>query len=227
MVKFSPNGLGAEEGKLINQKDFSFEVNFSNVVSSLRDALVKRGFSIFTRGNPKDQYVRLVKEGTVELIFRMQLEGKHTKISLVSSKFNNVEQAQKEKFVEQLWQIIDSAAPRDVKAVAKSPPVASLIRDNLARYGALDIEKFAADTGNELPLVVSAAESISDGKQFVLTEDRRRLLARGKVREMVLGGLKPAKSEATASPSPVCPKCGLRSKPNAFFCSGCGTRLRA
>lgn len=210
-----------------NQKDYPFEVNFSSVINSLRDPLSKRGFAIFTRGNPKDQYIRLVKEGNAEIIFRMQLMGKQTRISLVSSKFTNIESTQQQQFIQQLWQIIDSAAPQDVKAIARSPSVEVLIRDNLARFGILDTEKFAADTGNDLASVITVAESVSDGKQFILTEDKRRILARGKVREMMLGGVKPAKKELPNAPSsPVCPKCGQRSRPNAFFCSACGTRLK-
>jgi hypothetical protein len=210
-----------------NQKDYAFEVNFSSIINSLRDSLSKRGFTIFTRGNPKDQYIHLVKEGNAEIILRMQLMGKQTRISLVSSKFTNIEGTQQQQFLQQLWQLIDSSAPRDVKAVTRSPSVEVMMRDNLARFGILDTEKFAADTGNDLASVLQVAESVSDSKTFVLTEDKRRVFARGKVKEMMLSGVKPAKKELpNVASAPICPKCGQRSKPNAFFCSACGTKLK-
>jgi ribosomal protein L32 len=213
------------------EKEYPFEVNFSRVTDSLRNALSKRGFSTSTKGNPKDQQVRIVKESTAEIVFRMQISGKNSRISLATSKFTNIESAEQTKFIQELWQIIDLAAPQDVRAIAKSPSIDSLIRENLARYGFVDTEKFAADTGNDLAQVARVAEVISDGRQFVLTEDRKRILARGKVKEMMLGGIRPAvrKNEAALFSSTVfnvCPKCGTKARPNASFCTACGTRLK-
>ncbi len=210
------------------QKDYPFEVNFSNVIDSLRDRLSLRGFSMFTRGSPRDQHARLFKENTAEIILRMQLIGKISRISLVSSKFTNIDSDQQAKFISELWQIIDSAAPQNVKAIAKSPSIEALIRSNLSRYGTLDTEKFSADTGNDLTSVTQAAQMISDGRQFVLTDDNRRIFARGKVREMMLSGFRPSKREVPPSaPSlATCPKCGQRTRPGESFCTACGTKLK-
>jgi hypothetical protein len=235
---------------LSNQKDYPLEVNFANVINTLRDPLTKRGFAIFTRGNPKDQYLRIVKQDQAEIIYRMQITGKgKTRISLVSSKFSNVDKNQQGKFLDDLWQLINAAAsppstaPAEGRAIQRSPSIEELLRFNVTRFGSVDTEKFAADTGNDPYAVSQVAEKISDGKLLILTNDKKKILTRAKVKDLMLSGMKPANRSASTpqattqnvvgvSPAPpqqqigACPNCGKRVTPGALFCSSCGARLK-
>jgi hypothetical protein len=226
---------------LSNQREYPLEVNFANVINTLRDPLTKRGFAIFTRGNPKDQYLRIVKQDQAEIIYRMQITGKgKSRISLVSSKFSNVDKNQQGKFLDDLWQLINAAAsppatntsPPEGRPIQRSPSIEDLIRFNVTRFGSLDTDKFAADTGNDPYAVSQVAEKVSDGKLLILTDDKKKILTRTKVKDMMLSAMKPA-NKASGSPVPQqqiasasCPNCGRRVTPGAIFCSSCGTRLK-
>jgi hypothetical protein len=225
---------------LSNQRDYPLEVNFANVINTLRDPLTKKGFAIFTRGNPKDQYLRIVKQDQAEIIYRMQITGKgKSRISLVSSKFSNVDKNQQGKFLDDLWQLINAAASpatnassQEGRPIQRSPSIEDLIRFNVTRFGSLDTDKFAADTGNDPYAVSQVAEKVSDGKLLILTDDKKKILTRAKVKDMMLSAMKPA-NKASGSPAPQqqiasasCPNCGRRVTQGAIFCSSCGTRLK-
>lgn len=231
-----------------NQKDYQLEVNFANMINTLRDPLTTKGFAIYTRGNPKDQYLRIVKQDQAEIIYRMQITGKgKSRISLVSSKFTNVDKNQQGKFLDDLWKLIDGAASPPSASqggrTVPSPSIEDLLRFNVSRFGYVDTDKFAADTGNDPYAVSQVAEKVSDGKLLVLTDDKKKLLTRAKVKDMMLSGMRPTNRPpsppvstttnvvggSTIAPPQqiaVCPNCGRRVTPGALFCSSCGTRLK-